>query len=82
MNTALDSYTLLKAPKTESSTDPRHGINELTDGPTGEAQPYSPPAPVKANVYLFTPTLPHIETSGTLCAVTLLALDGQTPEEM
>lgn len=47
-----------------------------------EAQPYSPQAPVKASVYLFTPTLAHIESSGTRRAVTLLALDGQIPGEM
>lgn len=47
-----------------------------------EAQPYSPQAPVKANVYLFTPTLAHIESSGTQRAVTLLALDGLIPGEM
>lgn len=47
-----------------------------------EAQPYSSQAPVKANVYLFTPTLGHIESSDTQRAATLLALDGQIPGEM
>lgn len=47
-----------------------------------EAQPCSPQAPVKANVYLFTPTLAHFESSGTQRAVILLALDGQIPGEM
>lgn len=47
-----------------------------------EAQPYSPQAPVKANVYLFTPPLAHTESSGTQSAVTLLALDGQIPGVM
>lgn len=38
--------------------------------------------PVKASVYLFTPALAHIESSGTQCAVTPLTLDGQIPGEM
>jgi len=47
-----------------------------------EAQPYSPQAPVKASVYLFTATLARIESSGTQRAASPLALDGQIPGEM
>lgn len=41
-----------------------------------------PGAPVKANVYLFTPSLTHIESPGAQRAATPLALDGQIPGEV
>lgn len=57
-------------------------MNGLTVCGMKEAQPCSPQAPVKANVYLFTPSLAHIESLGTEHAVSLLALDGQIPGEL
>jgi len=60
-----------------------NGLTVCAEGTMKKAQPYSPQAPVKASVYLFTPTLSHIESSEELqCAVTLLALDGQITGEM
>lgn len=59
-----------------------NGLTVCADGTMKEAQPYSSQAPVKASVYLFTPTLAHIESSGAQCAVTPHALDGQITGEL
>lgn len=64
------------------TADGMNGLTVCADESIKEARPCSPQTPLNASVYLFTPTLAHVESSGTRCALAFLALDGQISGEM